>query len=583
MANPFLIVVTVILALAIIAGSIYILVYFQHPEDRLVAWGPKIVVVLSLSLACFSVLMLPLDVGNGSTNGGFPMATLWMIVFIFMAILIVVIIPFATFYYEGDEYDDTGKAPSQLGSAIKGTLISILVYAVIFIIMYLFLGIAEIPVIRIENTLRTTHCRELQSNVTIDGVDVPEVPVSCEDLNRTQTIFFNSISANASIIGNRTVTNVTNGDGTYSDIIVFSNGTVLFLSNDTLFTQQNTTASNNFTVIVFDQTVCCYNTTNNITVPDIGALAGKVRHHETVQFRVSIALFIISIIVFFGWILFILFGGIGMVAMPYDCITSWGRRPVRISLDKYVVRKKEIGDQATKLIEKGKAIQERQKKGKERKRDRRNYNKFRQAVFILEDEYERLQQCYKLQGGKLILHFLTLVWGIISVGLTVMWMLHIILYIITYPYPFSPFLNTMLIELDDAFGLLGTAAYGLFSFYLLVCCIKGNFKFGMRLFFLFPIHPMRVGNTLMSAFLFNCSLILICCFAVVQFCTTAFNDYTSQNTAINAMFALSVNHLKGLKYIFIGYIYALIIMVGLTAIYFGVKPKDKPAIDQIKI
>ena len=44
------------------------------------------------------------------------------------------------------------------------------------------------------------------------------------------------------------------------------------------------------------------------------------------------------------------------------------------------MRKKEIGDQATRLIEKGKAIQDRQKRGKERRRDRRNYNKFRQVL-----------------------------------------------------------------------------------------------------------------------------------------------------------------------------------------------------------
>lgn len=272
-----------------------------------------------------------------------------------------------------------------------------------------------------------------------------------------------------------------------------------------------------------------------------------------------------------------------MVAMPYDCITSWRRRPVRIPLDKYMERRRQIGEQATLLIEMGKAIQDKQRKGKERKRDRRNYNKFRQAVFMLEDDYAHLQECYKRQGGKLILHFLQLVWGIISLGLTIMWILHIILYVLTAPYPFHPFLNDMLNALNDAFGLLATAAYGLFAFYLLLCCIKGNFKFGMRLFFLFPIHPMRVGGTLMNAFLFNCCLILICCFAVVQFCTNAFADFTSQDTAINTMFALSVSHLRGLKYIFIGYIYALLVMIGLTAIYFALKPKDKPAIDQIKI
>ena len=51
--------------------------------------------------------MLPLDVANGTT-GGFPMAVLWQVILIVMAAMAVVIIPFAMFYYEGDEYDETG-------------------------------------------------------------------------------------------------------------------------------------------------------------------------------------------------------------------------------------------------------------------------------------------------------------------------------------------------------------------------------------------------------------------------------------------------------------------------------------------
>lgn len=54
--------------------------------------------------------MLPLDVANSGNgrDGGFPMTTLWLVVYIMMAALIVVIIPFAAFYYEADEYDETG-------------------------------------------------------------------------------------------------------------------------------------------------------------------------------------------------------------------------------------------------------------------------------------------------------------------------------------------------------------------------------------------------------------------------------------------------------------------------------------------
>jgi LMBR1 domain-containing protein 1 len=47
------------------------------------------------------------------------------------------------------------------------------------------------------------------------------------------------------------------------------------------------------------------------------------------------------------------------------------------------------------------------------------------------------------------------------------------------------------VALDNVFGLFGTIAYGIFAFYLLWCVFKGNFKFGLRIPFLFTIHPMK--------------------------------------------------------------------------------------------
>lgn len=576
MANPFLIVVTVILSLAIIAGCIYILVYFQHPEDKNVAWGPKIVVVLGLTLACFSVLMLPLDVGNGR-DGGFPMDVLWMVVYIVMAAFAVVIIPFAMFYYEGDEYDETGKADSQLVYALKGTFITFIVFAVVTVVMYLFLGIAEIPVIQLQGAFVTTQNRT-----------VPYDRINMTLFNYTQDTYSQqaNVTANCTTTGNPNAELPYNIDNSTGWCIPLQNFTYNTTVNETFFNatsgqNENRTVIVNVTELI--NATCLYY--DPCLIPQDKALfQGQIDRNKThAKFRVSIVLYIITMVVFFGWILFIIFGGIGMVAFPLDCIAAWQRRPVRITLEKYVTRKKEIGDQATKLIAKGKAIQEKQrKKSKETKRDRRNYNRFRQAVFMLEDDYERLQQCYKRQGGKVILYFLTFLLGCFSVGLTIIWLLHIILFVFTQPYPIDPFLNTMVMKMDDAWGFLGTIAYGVFSFYLLLCCIKGNFKFGMRVFFLFPIHPMRVGGTLMNAFLFNTGLIIICAFSVTQFCATAFSDYTSE-TAINSMFALSVKNIMGLKYIFIGYVYALFIMVFLTGIYFILKPKDKPAIDDIVI
>ena len=53
----------VVTALAL-ACNVYVLVHFQHPDDRNQAWFPKIVVVTGLTLSVLSILLLPLDVAN---------------------------------------------------------------------------------------------------------------------------------------------------------------------------------------------------------------------------------------------------------------------------------------------------------------------------------------------------------------------------------------------------------------------------------------------------------------------------------------------------------------------------------------
>jgi LMBR1 domain-containing protein 1 len=47
MADIALIITSVIFGIMIIVGSLYFLVYFQHPDDKWVAWWPKVVVVRS--------------------------------------------------------------------------------------------------------------------------------------------------------------------------------------------------------------------------------------------------------------------------------------------------------------------------------------------------------------------------------------------------------------------------------------------------------------------------------------------------------------------------------------------------------
>ena len=112
LASRFLILIVVVAAVGILIGNLYLLVFYAHPEDRNQAWLPKIVVVLGLSLAQFSVLMLPLDVANrnacdqtkllSACSYTLPMTSLWTYIYIIMIVWVAFVIPFTLFYYEAD-------------------------------------------------------------------------------------------------------------------------------------------------------------------------------------------------------------------------------------------------------------------------------------------------------------------------------------------------------------------------------------------------------------------------------------------------------------------------------------------------
>ena len=55
-------------------------------------------------------------------------------------------------------------------------------------------------------------------------------------------------------------------------------------------------------------------------------------------------------------------------------------------------------------------------------------------------------------------------------------------------------------------------------------------KMGVR-FFCIPIHPMRVGATMINSMLFNVWLLQLCSFSLIQFCFTAFRSYARFTSA----------------------------------------------------
>ncbi|CAK9180871.1 unnamed protein product [Ilex paraguariensis] len=126
-------------------------------------------------------------------------------------------------------------------------------------------------------------------------------------------------------------------------------------------------------------------------------------------------------------------------------------------------------------------------------------------------------------------------------------------------------------------GLLGTAAFAFFCFYLLIAVIAGAMMLGLRLVFI-TIHPMKWGATLMNSFLFNVGLILLCSIrlsthgllSVIQFCATAF-AYYAQATAAQEIFGHTLQSLRGIKYLYKYNVFqiAFITLAGLTFVYYA--------------
>jgi len=221
--------------------------------------------------------------------------------------------------------------------------------------------------------------------------------------------------------------------------------------------------------------------------------------------------------------------------------------------------------------------------GRPNGRSQRNeYNRFRVAVLILEEDFKKLEKSYNKGVGPRILQvvwdYAQLVLGIIGIIISICWLIHLIVYVTPNP-PLYTFLNAFFIILDNAFGLFGTVAYGIFAFYLLWCVIKGNFKFGVRVPLLFSIHPMKVGETLMNAFLFNTEMIMLASVTLVQFCADSFDLYT-RFTGVDLLFNVGVKHLTGIKYVWYYYYWALLGFAVIGIIYLAIWPSDKKATDK---
>ncbi|GAB4820473.1 hypothetical protein N2152v2_007519 [Parachlorella kessleri] len=511
--NWFLVIVTVVVAILTLALSVYLIVIYQHPEDKNQAWFPKLVVLLGFSVAIWTVLLFPLDVANNqactldiplsSCSTTFPMKQLWWAIYITNIVITFVLVPFSIFFYEADS--DTPIAKRWL-SGFLWALGTFAVIALIISIPYAVAGYAEFPV---------------------------------------QGAWSGMISVN------------------YVETLPWSRCVGLFANYDT--TSPNNPPKLNSTLVQVGY--ACNTKINQLS--------------ENLTMRVSYITYAMCIYATVGWLLFMVFGAIGLVALPLDWIRQFIGRPTKtITKSEYIARARDIARRAKDIRQLAEVLKREEREQGKGRRWRKNFRALQNQMLLLEEDEEQLELVYPQSEDPdykwavtVMMFYVKFILGLISLGISITWVVQVILYVLIDP-PASPFLNEAFVRANDVFTLFGTLLFGIWCFYLQLAVIKGNFKFGLNLL-IFKVHPMRPGATIMSSFLFNIALILLATTATIQFCSVAFAQYADGTEILN-IFGNQLTHIRGIKYLYTEniFIYCWLGFIGLTLIWLIIKGPD---------
>lgn len=326
-------------------------------------------------------------------------------------------------------------------------------------------------------------------------------------------------------------------------------------------------------------------------------------HQAYVELQVGFQIYIMAAMCFIGWFFFSMFGGIGLSAAPLDMILSFVDRPRPIDEGKYKIRKKIVGTAAGILLSRAEELQNLEgdlleqrpgkprrfswsgwKAGRKERQIRTDYNRFKCDVILLEEEFDRLQMSKFNQGESLVVSIAKLLLGIVFAILSLAWILHIIIYVLVPQLDGGKVSTVFLNELFTSFessGLypVGVALYAVFNFYLLYCVVKGCMKFGMRVAFLFSIHPMRAKATPLNSILFNVEMVLISSAALVQFSQTCFKDY-ARLTDADVIFSAQIRYLHFYGFFFENNVFIIIILTFflIALIYLLARPRDQASV-----
>ncbi|KPI83065.1 hypothetical protein ABL78_7907 [Leptomonas seymouri] len=290
---------------------------------------------------------------------------------------------------------------------------------------------------------------------------------------------------------------------------------------------------------------------------------------QILTLKVSFTTYVMGMLCFFGWILFFFYGGTGIISYPLSLFRAFKGRTKAISASRFAEEMAVVLAKADALLEVSTQLQ-RDSRGAIPRSTKNKINIVRNEVHFLEAQQDQLIWAYTKAGGSPFIVYGKLFLGVVCLVTGILWMLQIFIY---NTFDADPFLNTLLIRLNNAFALCGVCCYAVFAFYLTWSTFQGQIALGLRLVF-FQIHPMKKHDTLVNSFLFNASLLLITSYAVIFFAVHSFQDYVAY-TSINGLMNVFVVRLRGIGAFIKWAQFCFLGMSLLALLWYAICPKKK--------
>ena len=218
---------------------------------------------------------------------------------------------------------------------------------------------------------------------------------------------------------------------------------------------------------------------------------------------VSFQVYVSGWLTFFGWILLIIFGGAGIVGIPFDLINAWRNRPRIMDENVFRERKEYLSKGVEELVKIGKELVQ---DNKEAEKDSSicggfikhkilsvKQREYEVQCMLAEKEFDRLEKSASYYSKvEPMTDTIKLLAGLASIFITMAILIHIMVYILLQINDKSihPFFNQTMQTLDELnLSFISNALFCFVGFYFMAAAVMGNIKFGLRIYSV-PFFPM---------------------------------------------------------------------------------------------